>query len=958
MKKIKNYSYIVLPVIGLLLWSFLLGDYLKGDLLVVHDSAWIGSKSLSSYFLSAWNFNNFGHNQYVLIVMGFFPRLVSSILWLFINNNNSFYVLYYFIITSVTYILSFFGFKFLLKSIYTEEKPFAAFLAAIFYCFNVFMTTTLHGGVFDALFVNIISLPYLLGLIHSIIKNPSSKYNYIYLGLLSGFNINTGPFFVAVLLCLLPVFIGWQILYKRAVVIKYLVLSVLSALSSGGLFIYLTYLTLFQGDAAKTAESLKNYIFSSLGFFGRLNLFFDWTFNLRFQSANAAFHPYSDYFNNPYVVTSTMLLWLLLFVLTSFYQKVTVKKMIVVPLMFILVSMFISKGIQYPFPMVNKFLYDFKLFGIFRTPDIKFGITMAFAIAFTIALVVIELNKPIIRLVLILIVAISINRFFVFNTLVEESVPPFKFARDIRIPMNFNSIVSNIAKNNDNGYVFVIPGISYGSYLFDRNVGHIGPDILPLLVQNPLIYNDHLTSTKGKGIYDSVYSDLANLDFAQYNIGHILLYKRVNNEVYDDYLVTLNSNKNLELLFNDDYLALFKSKNRLLGLVTVNGEPVFIPFEDLQSNFIKLTLPVINGNVRIDLNTLNSSDWKLFTFNEGLINKVRDENSWIFLNSGSHTVYIFNQKTMILRIVLFSSIVLTLILLFYSRISGKKKQDIKLDFVGIGVTKAGTTWLTSCLQAHPEIFIPSRKELMYFVEKSNGGNYWKGKAWLQKQFSKRKYERIIGEFTTQYVLFSESANLIKENNKEIKVLVCLRNPVDMLYSFYWWKRANFEAPDFQENFDTLVFKNEDFIRRGMYYEQLKRFFSTFSRKDIHIVLYDDIKSNPKLVLKNLYSFLGVNPNFDSPKTSQRVNASKEYKSLFLAKVVNKMLNLLIFLRLQSFTYELISSTFLSRIYTLLNKRDAKYPEMSKKTRSKLSKIFKEDIKKLSVLIERDLSEWI
>ena len=38
----------------------------------------------------------------------------------------------------------------------------------------------------------------------------------------------------------------------------------------------------------------------------------------------------------------------------------------------------------------------------------------------------------------------------------------------------------------------------------------------------------------------------------------------------------------------------------------------------------------------------------------------------------------------------------------------------KVNFIGIGVQKAGTTWLSSILKEHPEIYIHPRKELHYF----------------------------------------------------------------------------------------------------------------------------------------------------------------------------------------------------------------------------------------------------
>ena len=41
----------------------------------------------------------------------------------------------------------------------------------------------------------------------------------------------------------------------------------------------------------------------------------------------------------------------------------------------------------------------------------------------------------------------------------------------------------------------------------------------------------------------------------------------------------------------------------------------------------------------------------------------------------------------------------------------------RLDFLGIGAGKSGTTWLADVLRMHPGIFIPAEKELIYFNDR-------------------------------------------------------------------------------------------------------------------------------------------------------------------------------------------------------------------------------------------------
>src|SRR3954468_24568302 len=48
------------------------------------------------------------------------------------------------------------------------------------------------------------------------------------------------------------------------------------------------------------------------------------------------------------------------------------------------------------------------------------------------------------------------------------------------------------------------------------------------------------------------------------------------------------------------------------------------------------------------------------------------------------------------------------------------------DFCVIGAMKAGTTSLCLYLQRHPDVYMPARKELAFFVEEENWSRAWTG----------------------------------------------------------------------------------------------------------------------------------------------------------------------------------------------------------------------------------------
>jgi len=286
-----------------------------------------------------------------------------------------------------------------------------------------------------------------------------------------------------------------------------------------------------------------------------------------------------------------------------------------------------------------------------------------------------------------------------------------------------------------------------------------------------------------------------------------------------------------------------------------------------------------------------------------------------------------------------------------------ESPERKIDFIGIGVVKSGTTWLAECLKEHPEIYLPDQKEICFFDFEGEKSNYSRGLEWYFSFFRDAPKDSVKGEFTTHYMFFPESCSLIKRHFPDAKLIACLRRPEDMAYSFYWWKRANFEVGDMADTFEEELEKDDQYVRRGKYYEQLKRFYDEFPRQNIKVVLFEDIKERPEEVLEGVYSFLGVDPYFIPTVLKRRVNRAKEVRFKFLARVINLGVKFLRKLGLGYLARRIISSTALSNLYTRINKKDFSYPPMRESTRAKLKVLFSEDIERLEELIDRDLGSW-
>jgi len=288
-----------------------------------------------------------------------------------------------------------------------------------------------------------------------------------------------------------------------------------------------------------------------------------------------------------------------------------------------------------------------------------------------------------------------------------------------------------------------------------------------------------------------------------------------------------------------------------------------------------------------------------------------------------------------------------------------------IDFIGIGAARSGSTWVSHCLSSHPQILFSgqeSRKELRFFntsgnhsYDKDNISNYHRGIDWYISQFPPEESGKIRGEFSVSYLTDSEAPLNIKKHFPDAKILVILRNPVDMLYSLYHFSRATVDL-NVPSSFKEYIF-DDRIIDIGKYSLHLKNYFTVFSPNNIHVMLFDDIKNNPSVMIKDLYNFLGVDPSFVPPKYSSVVNSALKTRSKVLKNISQRMLHFASSIGLEDFSESFLSREILYRIYMLLNIRQGKYPPLDDEVREFLKNKYIDDITSLEKLIGRNLPSW-
>src|SRR5690606_3039954 len=104
----------------------------------------------------------------------------------------------------------------------------------------------------------------------------------------------------------------------------------------------------------------------------------------------------------------------------------------------------------------------------------------------------------------------------------------------------------------------------------------------------------------------------------------------------------------------------------------------------------------------------------------------------------------------------------------------------RVDFLGLGVQKAATTWLFRMLAAHPDIFMARAqdKDLRFF-----SAYYDRGLVWYERHFAAAGPRRC-GEFSTSYFYSKDAPERVFRYHPGIRLLLSLRDPVERLISHH------------------------------------------------------------------------------------------------------------------------------------------------------------------------------
>ena len=287
---------------------------------------------------------------------------------------------------------------------------------------------------------------------------------------------------------------------------------------------------------------------------------------------------------------------------------------------------------------------------------------------------------------------------------------------------------------------------------------------------------------------------------------------------------------------------------------------------------------------------------------------------------------------------------------------------MKVDFFIVGAPKAGTTSLYHYLSEHPQVEMSSQKEPDYFSDKAiheQGMYYAKNRVDTLDKYESlfvQKESVVYGEASVSYLFYENVAEDIKKYNPNAKIIIMLRDPIERAFSHYLMDYRLGLISDSFENVLAKISKHKNahlfyqqYIEVSKYAKQIQRYLVFFEKDNILFIDYEDFKINVSKTVDQVYNFLNISTEFVA-------DINTKHNTFIMPK--NKIIRLI-----YSFVFLRKILTFLFPVYLVKNIRvllfkSDKKPELLKETRSLLSIIFNDDIKKMEEVLAKNYSKWI
>lgn len=271
------------------------------------------------------------------------------------------------------------------------------------------------------------------------------------------------------------------------------------------------------------------------------------------------------------------------------------------------------------------------------------------------------------------------------------------------------------------------------------------------------------------------------------------------------------------------------------------------------------------------------------------------------------------------------------------------------NFLIIGPQKTGTTWLHMCLSQHPEVFLAKGVKETYFFDRY----FDRGAGWYERYFSHAKQGAAVGEVAPTYFAAPEAPSRIRSLCPDVKIVACLRDPVQRSWSAYLdaWRKGDTDLP-----IEHAIERYPNFLDDSLYSKHLERYYNEFPEKHILVLIHEDITQDYMRVLSRLFQFIGVDTEYSPTRGDRKVNKFRAPRFRMIAHASTRTARALHRYGLHG----LVNFGKTMGVQNFVYRNSASSNElMSQNQRNALNSYFSEEVQCLSSILDRDLAAlWL
>jgi len=294
------------------------------------------------------------------------------------------------------------------------------------------------------------------------------------------------------------------------------------------------------------------------------------------------------------------------------------------------------------------------------------------------------------------------------------------------------------------------------------------------------------------------------------------------------------------------------------------------------------------------------------------------------------------------------------------------------DFLILGAPKCGTTSVHATLSGHPQLFLPGIKEPEYFAVDAPDRTI-KSLRDYRRLFKKARPDQMRGECSVRYLSSKAAVPAILQFRPDAKFIALVRNPIEMFVSWHneqlkglgedepspeiAWRLQTSRAHGIgipKQCKDPALLQYKDVCSLGAQVERLFRLVPVSQRL---VVVFDDLKREPQAVYQDIISFLGVTD--DGTTVFANENEFARFRSSILGKIVQRMLKSSALRWARVKFQPALSECGIRPMKWLVEQalQPARKPQLSRSFQEELWTAFAPDVRLLSQLLNRDLSDW-